>query len=315
MPVDREPNQVTTAAGTVIVPTDLTVVPERHIGRWVSAALSLIILFYVVRAFATNDRIVLSAIPEYLFSAPILAGAMNTIVLAVLAQAVGIVLGIIIAVMRMSKNPVIGSISWLYVWFFRGTPLLVQLIFWFNLGLIFDRVQITIPFVDFTVFSQDTNDLITPFAAALLGLALNEGAYMAEIVRGGLLAVDHGQVEAAHALGMRPIATLRRIILPQATRTIIPPTGNEFINMLKTTSLASVIAYADLLSGAKQIYNQNLLTLELLLVASIWYIAMTSVLSVGQFYLERHYSRGTQGTSSASLLQVWKRLLRLKKGA
>ena len=315
MPVDREPNQVTTAAGSVVVPADLTVVPERHIGRWVSAALLLIILFSGVRAFATNDRIVLSAIPEYLFSAPILAGAMNTIVLAVLAQAVGIALGIIIAVMRMSKNPVIGSISWLYVWFFRGTPLLVQLIFWFNLGLIFDRVQITIPFVDFTVFSQDTNDLITPFAAALLGLALNEGAYMSEIVRGGLLAVDHGQVEAAHALGMRPIATLRRIILPQATRTIIPPTGNEFINMLKTTSLASVIAYSDLLTGAKQIYNQNLLTLELLLVASIWYIAMTSVLSVGQFYLERHYSRGTQGTSSESLLKVWTRLLRLKKGA
>lgn len=284
----------------------LTVVPLRHPGRWVAALAALGFFAAFVLAFATNEKIDWGAIPKYMFSAPILTGLWHTILLTILAQGIGIMLGILAAVMRLSENPVSRSIAWVYVWFFRGTPLLVQLIFWFNLGLVFNTISITIPFVDVTLFSEPTNTLITPFAAALLGLALNEGAYMSEIVRGGLIGVDHGQTEAANALGMSPQLTLRRIVLPQAIRIIIPPTGNELINMLKTTSLASVIAYDDLLHGAQAIYNQNLETLELLMVASAWYLIVTSVLSVNQFYLERHYAKGT-AAQSQSLLEVWRR--------
>jgi polar amino acid transport system permease protein len=292
----------------------LKVVPVRHVGRWVSGVIALLIAGLVIHAFAVNDKIAWDAIPRYLFSAPILKGAWHTVVLALLAQGIGVILGILIAALRLSENPVSRSVSWVYVWFFRGTPLLVQLIFWFNLGLVFDHVSLTIPIVNWTIASASTNTLITPFAAALLGLALNEAAYMSEIVRGGLIGVDHGQTEAAYALGMTPSLTLRRIVLPQAIRIIIPPTGNEFINMLKTTSLASVIAYDDLLNGAKSIYNQNLQTLELLLVASIWYVVVTSILSVNQFYLERHYARGASGAQAASLFEVWKRGLHFRRG-
>jgi polar amino acid transport system permease protein len=291
----------------------MRVLPARHIGQWVSGAIALALLALVVRAFATNDKIVWNAIPEYMFSGPILSGLWHTILLAVLAQGIGVVLGAIIAVMRMSKNPVSRSVSWLYIWFFRGTPLLVQLIFWFNLGLVFDRINLTIPGIDWIIYRADTNSLITPFAAALLGLALNEGAYMAEIVRSGLIAVEPGQTQASQALGMSPALTLRRIVLPQAIRVIIPPTGNEFINMLKTTSLASVIAYEDILTGAKEIYNRNLLTLELLMVASVWYIVATSLLSVNQFYLERHYSKGANAGQPPSFLSVWWRAFRLRR--
>jgi polar amino acid transport system permease protein len=282
------------------------VVPARYPGRWVAALIALGFLAIVLAAFATNEKIDWGAIPKYMFSAPILSGLWHTIMLTLLAQGIGILLGIFAAVMRLSENPVSRSIAWLYVWFFRGTPLLVQLIFWFNLGLIFSTISIKIPLVDLTLFNASTNSLITPFAAALLGLALNEGAYMSEIVRGGLLGIDHGQTEAAYALGMTPRLTLRRVVLPQAIRIIIPPTGNELINMLKTTSLASVIAYDDLLHGAQAIYNQNLETLELLMVASAWYLIVTSLLSINQFYLERHYARGS-AKQSQSLLEVWKR--------
>jgi polar amino acid transport system permease protein len=287
----------------------LKVVPLRHFGRWISGGIALLILGLVIRAFAANDKIAWDAIPRYLFSAPILKGAWHTVLLALLAQCIGVILGILLAALRMSENPVSRSMSWLYVWFFRGTPLLVQLIFWFNIGLVFAHVSLTIPIVNWTIFSTSTNTLVTPFGAALLGLALNEAAYMAEIVRGGLIGVDHGQTEAAYALGMTPRMTLRRIVLPQAIRIIIPPTGNEFINMLKTTSLASVIAYDDLLNGAQSIYNTNLQTLELLMVASIWYLVMTTVLSINQFYLERHYARGATGAQPASLVEIWTRSL------
>jgi polar amino acid transport system permease protein len=284
----------------------LTVVPLRHWGRWVTAVLLLLAVAAIASSLAQNDKIKWSAVPQYLFSKPIIEGLWHTILLTVLAQGIGILLGVILATCRIAQNPVLRSVSWLYIWAFRGTPLLVQLIFWFNLGLVFERIDVTIPGLGWTLVDTSTNSLITPFAAALLGLALNEGAYMAEIVRSGFLGVDPGQAEAAAAIGMTPGARMRRIILPQAIRTIIPPTGNETINMLKTTSLASVIAYSDLLSGAKSIYNKNLLTLELLMVASIWYIVLTSILSVGQFYLEAHYAKGSNQQAD-SLLSVWKR--------
>ncbi|HVV36739.1 MAG TPA: amino acid ABC transporter permease [Acidimicrobiales bacterium] len=230
---------------------------------------------------------------HYLFSRLILQGVRNTIVLAVVAQAVGLVLGLVFAVGRMSHNPPAKAVSTFYIWFFRGTPVLVQLVLWYNgVPSVFKHLTIAIPFTHVVLFSERMVDFMTPFNAALLGLGLNEGAYMAEIVRAGILSVDHGQVEAASALGMTGGMTLRRIVLPQAMRVIIPPTGNEFIGMLKTTSLASVVIYEELLRRASSIYSTNLKVMPLLVVASIWYLAMTSVASVGQHYIEKRYSRG-----------------------
>jgi polar amino acid transport system permease protein len=291
-----------------------TVVPLRHYGRWLSAIVVAALTALLVNALATNEQFDYGAIRTYLFSDVVLKGVWNTLLLTLLAQAIGVALGIVLAVMRGSPNPVLRVTSWVYIWLFRGTPVLVQLIFWFNLGLIFKNVTIGIPGTDLNLIDEPTNSVVTPFAAALLGLALNEAAYMAEIVRGGLLGVDRGQVEAASALGMTRGLALRRILLPQAVRIIIPPTGNETINMLKTTSIASVIAYNDLLNQAKSIYNETLETLELLVVASIWYLAMTSVLSVGQFFLERYYGR-SEAEHRDSFCGVMRRALRLRRPA
>jgi len=199
---------------------------------------------------------------------------------------------VILAVMRLSQNPLLSGASWIYIWFFRGTPVLVQLLVWFNLAFLYPRVSIGVPFGP-SFASANANDLITPLLAAILGLGLNEGAYMAEIVRAGILSVEFGQSEAAQALGMTRAVTLRRIILPQAMRVIIPPTGNETISMLKTSSLASVITVTELLYAVQLIYSVNFKTIPLLIVASIWYLIVTSLLTVGQYYIERHFARGS----------------------
>ncbi len=204
--------------------------------------------------------------------------------------------------MRLSKNPVTSSVSWLYIWFFRGTPVLVQLLIWYNLAIVFPTLHLP------GIGTWQTNDVMTPFLAALLGLGINEGAYMAEIVRAGIGAVDVGQSEAAHALGMSPAKTMRRVILPQAMRVIVPPTGNEFINMLKTSSLAYAIQYAELLQSAVKVYSNNLAIVELLFTVSIWYIVLTSVFSVFQYFVEKRFSRGAfrsggPATGSSGLLR------------
>jgi polar amino acid transport system permease protein len=206
-------------------------------------------------------------------------------------MAIGIVLGVLLAVMRLSHNPLVSGASWFYIWFFRGTPVLVQLLFWYSIAALYPTIAVGIPFGPAFVHA-DANSLITAFTGAILGLGLNEGAYMAEIVRAGMISVDEGQTDAAQSLGMSRLQTLRRIVLPQAMRVIIPPTGNETISMLKTTSLASVIVVTELLYAAQLIYSVNFKTIQLLMVASIWYIVCTSVLYVGQFYLERYYGRG-----------------------
>jgi polar amino acid transport system permease protein len=195
--------------------------------------------------------------------------------------------------MRLSSNRVLARAAWIYIWFFRGTPLLVQLIFWYNISALYPEISIGIPFGP-TFWQGNANDLITPFAVAILGLALNEGAYMAEIVRGGIAGIDRGQSESAKALGMTHMQTLRRIILPQAVKVIIPPTGNQTILMLKTTSLVSVLALADLLYTAQTIYARTFETMPLLMVVSLWYLGITSVLTFGQFFLERHFTEGKQ---------------------
>lgn len=261
-------------------PEPLVAVPVRHWGRWLSGVLVLLGLGLLVNAFARAD-VQWNVTWDYLTVDNIVKGAGRTLLISVLAQALGIVLGVLVAVMRQSGNPVTGAVAWLYIWFFRGTPVLLQLLLWYNLGVVFP-----------TLLGQRTVDLMTPFLAALLGLGINEGAYMAEIVRAGIAGVDEGQTEAAQALGMRRSLVMRRIVLPQAMRVIIPPTGNEFINMLKTSSLASVITYGELLLAARTYYTQNLLIFELLFTAAIWYLVLTSVFSVAQFYLERRFARG-----------------------
>jgi polar amino acid transport system permease protein len=211
--------------------------------------------------------------------------------LTVVAQLLGILIGIILAIMRLSSNRVLARAAWIYIWFFRGTPLLVQLIFWYNISALYPEIAIGIPFGP-TFWQGNANDLVTPFAVAILGLALNEGAYMAEIVRGGIAGIDRGQSESAKALGMTHMQTLRRVILPQAVKVNIPPTGNQTILMLKTTSLVSVLALADLLYTAQTIYARTFETMPLLMVASLWYLGITSVLTFGQFFLERHFTEG-----------------------
>jgi polar amino acid transport system permease protein len=286
-------------------------VPIRHWGRLVSAGLILVVAAWLVRAAITSNFVDFSIVRHHLFGPTIREGLRNTILISVLAQVAGIVLGVTFAVMRLSRNPVLSLSASFYIWFFRGTPVLVQLLFWFN-GVpgVFKTLTIAIPFTRVTLYSTPMVAFMTPFMAAFLGLALNEGAYMAEIVRAGILSVDEGQADAAQALGMTPTLTMRRVVLPQAMRVIIPPTGNEFISMLKTSSLASVVLFGELLRRAQDISSRNLAVMELLVVASCYYLALTSVASVGQYYLERRFARGRARALPETPLQRIRRNLR-----
>jgi polar amino acid transport system permease protein len=288
-------------------PDTIRAVPVRHPGRWVAIAVIAVLAAMLLHMLLTNPNLEWSAVRKYLFSDIILRGVWMTIKLTVLSMAIGIVLGIVAAVMRLSENPVVRSAAWLYVWFFRGTPLLVQILFWFSISSLFKSLAFGIPFGPHFA-GENTNHLISLFSSALLALSLNEGAYMSEIVRAGILSVDEGQTEAAHALGMTKLRTMRRIVLPQAMRVIVPPTGNETNSMLKSTSLVSVIGIFDLLRSAQAIYNANYKTMPLLIVVVIWYLAMTSVLQVGQFYLERYYGRGSTRTIALTPFQKAKLL-------
>ncbi|AYV29885.1 amino acid ABC transporter permease [Streptomyces sp. CJ_13] len=261
-------------------------IPVRHYGRWVSGVIVVALLGWLVYAFSQGN-VIWATVKDKLFDPAVLSGLGNTVIISVSSMALGLVLGIVFAVMRLSKNPVTGAVSWLYIWFFRGTPVYVQLLVWFNLSLIFQYINLG------PIYKNETVDIMTPFMVALLGLGLNEGAYMAEIVRAGIQSVDEGQTEAAHALGMPQTKTMRRIVLPQAMRVIIPPTGNEFINMLKTSSLVSAVQYTELLRASSNIGNTAGAIMEMLFVASFWYLALTSVFSVGQYYLERRFARGS----------------------
>ncbi|CAB4773479.1 unannotated protein [freshwater metagenome] len=273
--------------------TILNAVPIRHYGRWIATLFLLLVAMVMAKSLITNPRFRWGIVGDYIISAPILGGLRLTFMLTVVAQLLGIFIGIILAIMRLSSNRVLARAAWIYIWFFRGTPLLVQLIFWYNISALYPEISIGIPF-GLTFWQGNANDVITPFAVAILGLALNEGAYMAEIVRGGISGIDRGQSESAKALGMTHMQTLRRIILPQAVKVIIPPTGNQTILMLKTTSLVSVLALADLLYTAQTIYARTFETMPLLMVVSLWYLGITSVLTFGQFFLERHFSDGKQ---------------------
>ncbi|MDQ1487405.1 MAG: polar amino acid transport system permease protein [Actinomycetota bacterium] len=283
-------------------PDDIRAVPARHPGRWVATAVVLVLLAMLVHLLVTNPNFEWRVVRRYLFNPIIRHGVVTTIEITVLAMVIGVLFGILLAVMRLSANPVSSRVSWIYIWFFRGTPVLVQIIFWFNLNLVVKTLSIGVPFGPIFA-SWKTNDLISPFVAAVLALGLNEAAYMAEIVRAGFLSIDEGQTEAAQALGMTKLQTLVRIVLPQAMRVIVPPTGNETISMLKTSSLAYVIGVSELLRSANSIYSRNLEVIPLLIVASLWYIVMTSLLTWGQFYVERYFARGSSRTMKLTPLQ------------
>lgn len=268
-------------------PETIKAVPVRHYGRWISAVVVLGLLALIGKAFSEAD-IRYQSVPDFLTDGSIVTGLFKTVWITVLAMVVGLVLGIVLAVMRLSKNPVTSSVAWGYIWFFRGTPVYVQLLLWFNLALVF-------PIINLGFYKDEMSDFMTPFMAALLGLGLNEAAYMSEIVRAGIQSVDEGQSEASHALGMSHGKTLRRVVLPQAMRVIVPPTGNEFLNMLKTSSLAAAACqYPELLRAAQNIGNTTGAVVEMLLLAVVWYLVLTSIFSIGQYYLERHYAKGSQ---------------------
>ena len=257
-----------------------------HWGRWLAAAAILVVLGLIGRAFATG-QIEWDYVGRFLTVPVIVDGIANTMIMAVLAMALGIALGILIAVMRLSPNPLLRTVASGYTWLFRGTPVILQLLLWFNLALVFPTIGIP------GIWSGRAVDVMTPFLAALLGLGINQGAYTSEVMRAGMLSVDTGQYEAASAIGMSRMKAMRRIILPQAMRVVIPPLGNEFIGMVKSTSLASVIQYPEVLHAAENIYYANSRVIELLIVAGLWYLLIVSILTPLQMLLERYFARGT----------------------
>lgn len=265
----------------------LRVRPLRHPWRYVSALVVVALLAFVVISFA-HAQINWSTVKQYVTAEAILVGVAHTLLISALAMVLGLALGVVFAIMRLSSNPVTSTVAWLYVWFFRGTPVLLQLLLWFNLALVWPTLGIP------GLFQAQTVHVITPFMAALLGLGVNEGAYLTEVVRAGIQSVDEGQWAAASTLGLSRLQTLRLIVLPQAMRVIIPPIGNEAIGMLKFSSLASVISYSELLNQTQQIYFVNGQVIELLFVAAIWYLIATSVLITIQYYVERYFGRGAQ---------------------
>ncbi|MCC6990432.1 MAG: amino acid ABC transporter permease [Acidobacteria bacterium] len=271
--------------------------PRRRWGRLAAnAVVALLLLQFLVFA-ATHPRFEWPVVAQYFTASAVLHGLVTSVVLTVAGMALGTAIGIALALLKLSDGPAGRWFAGGYTWLFRGTPLLIQLLAWYNLAYLLPTVRIGIPFGP-TLASWDTNELISPFTAALLGLALNEGAYMAEIMRAGFIAVDPGQRDAARALGFTPAKTFRRIVVPQAMRIVLPPAGSQVIGMLKGTSLVSVIAITDLLFSVQTIYNRNFKVVPLLIVAVLWYLAVFSLLTLLQHRLEQHFSRGHEAPRS-----------------
>ncbi len=264
------------------------VVPLRRPWTWAASVFSVIVAGALGYSVAFNPAFQWPVVAEYMLDPQILAGLSRTLLLTVGAMLIGLVLGTTLAVMRLSANRLLSTLSWLYIWFFRSVPVLVQLIFWYNFGALYPKIVLAIPFGP-VLYSASTNAVITPLTAALAGLGLAQAAYTAEVIRAGIQAVPLGQTRAAKALGMTPVTIFVRIVFPQAMRVIIPPLGNEVISMVKGTSLVSVIAMADLLYTAQLIYARTYETIPLLIVASLWYLIVVTVLSAGQQLLEHRY--------------------------
>ena len=296
------------------------VVPVRHYGQWVASFGALIVLAMLIHTLQskvpsqTGQRVCQTVngtrkcqpllvwrfgwdvVSRYFFSSEILRGLVVTIELTLIAMFLGIFIGVVLAVMRLSSNRLLSMTAWTYTWFFRGTPVYVQIFFWYFISTIYPNLTLGVPFTNITFVHFHVNSLITALVSACIALGLNEGAYMSEIARSGLIAVDEGQTEAASSLGMTRAQTLRLVVLPQAMRVIIPPTGNELISMLKTTSLVGSAGVIELYGAQNNISSSNFEVVQLLIVASLWYLIVTTILSIGQFYLERHFSRGALRT-------------------
>jgi polar amino acid transport system permease protein len=265
---------------------DLKPIAVPKIGHWIGGIVLAIFAAIFLQVLVTNKNMQWSVVAEYMFNPAILSGLGMTLLLTFIAMILGLAIGIVLAIMRLSSSRVFQSVSWGWIWFFRGVPPLVQLIFWYNLALLLPEISIGIPFDGPKLLSWNTNALITPFSAAIMGLAFTESAYAAEMIRAGIQAVNVGQTEAAATLGMTRGQTLRRIVLPQALRIIIPPIGNDTISMLKFTSLVSVLALPDLLYSAQMVYARTYQTVPLLLVATIWYLVLTTILTVVEHAVE-----------------------------
>ncbi|MGW1715022.1 amino acid ABC transporter permease [Streptomyces sp. NPDC002156] len=290
-------------------PASLKVIPVRHYARWAAAAAVLVLAAQFTHGLITNPVWEWNVFADYVLSETIVQAVGVTLQLTAYATVLGFLLGAVLAFMRLSRSPVLQTVAWTYIWIFRSIPMIVQLVFWFNLGALYDRLGVGIPFGP-VFWSVDSNTLIGTIGAAIIGLTLHQAAYAAEIVRGGVIAVDHGQLEAAAALGIPRLRQIRRIVLPQAMRAILPTAGNEIVGLLKGTSVVYVMAIGELFYQVQVIYGRNGRVIPLLLVATAWYVVLTSLLTVAQYYVERHYARGANRTPPPTPLQRVRRFVR-----
>lgn len=282
---------------------DLKIVGKRYYGRWLSALVVLLCVVAMAHSMINNPRFEWQVIAENFTAPSILQGVLMTLQLTAISVVLGFAFGTVLALMRLSSNPVLMAVSWAYTWFFRGVPMLVQLFLWYNIAALYPRIALSIPGLG-ELWSAQSNALVSPFSAAVIALVMHQSAYAAEIVRAGIQSVGNGQIEAARALGYRPAQIFRHTVLPQAMRAIMPPAGNEIIGQLKTTAVVSVISLQDVLFSAQIIYQRTYEVIPLLLVATLWYLLMTSVLSVGQYYVERYFGRGVTRREKRSLLSA-----------
>lgn len=283
------------ADGQLYVDESLPVIRRSRPDHWITGALAIGVAGWLVWGLATNPNVAWGVVWEYLFSPAILRGLAVTVQLSLIAMGIAIVVGFLVAMLMRSSNPVFRAFARVYVEFFRGLPLLVLLLFTYNMALF--APQITLGFPPHLGVSIGTNEFITGFTAAVIGLAFHESAFMAEVIRGGLLAVPKGQTEAALGLGMRRRQAMITIVMPQAIRVIIPATGNLFVLLLKATSLVAVIGGGDLLTIAQRIYGSNFQVIPLLFVVSFWYLVLVFVASSLQRLLERRMARGVASTA------------------
>jgi polar amino acid transport system permease protein len=286
------------------MPRDMSSAPEivaaPRVGHWFGIVAVAAVIAWVVYQILVNPGFQWDIVGSYMFSRSVLDGVVMTLELTALVMTIGIVIGTAVALLRMSGDRLMVFCAHAFVWFFRGIPVLVQLVFWYNLASLFPEISLGVPFGGPKFFAISSTAAISSFTAAMLGLGLNEAAYMAEIIRAGLLSVDHGQTEASKALGHRPWQTFRVVVLPQAMKAIVPPTGNQVIGMLKYTSIASVVALSELMHSVELIYSRTFETIPLLIVAALWYLILVSILSIVQHFIENYYSKGWTSQARAT---------------
>ncbi|GGU24017.1 amino acid ABC transporter permease [Streptomyces daghestanicus] len=295
-------------------PATLKVVPARHPARWAAAVAVAVLLAQFGHGLATNPVWEWGVFADYVLSETIVHAVWVTLQLTAYATVLGFLLGTVLAFMRLSRSPLLSTAAWTYIWVFRSIPMIVQLVFWFNLSALYERLGLGVPFGP-VLWSVDSDSLIGTIGAAVIGLSLHQAAYAAEIVRGGVVSVDQGQSEAAAALGLPRLRQIRRIVLPQAMRAILPTAGNEITGLLKGTSVVYVMAIGELFYQVQVVYGRNGRVIPLLLVATAWYVVLTSVLSVVQYYVERHFARGADRTPPPTPLQRLRRAVRSLRAA